>query len=76
MLFRSEYGRIQELGGSIRPVNKKLLSWIDPDTGERVVARAVTLPARPYLRPAVDEHGDEIEEAVAAQVRDAINGAI
>lgn len=71
-----EYGRIQELGGTIKPVSAQYLSWIDPDTGERMRAKSVTLPARPYLRPAMDDHGDEIEEAVAAQVRAGIAGAL
>lgn len=71
-----EYGRIQELGGVIQPVNAKKLVWVDPDTGEKKSAYLVTLPARPYLRPAVDEHEDEIEEAVAAQLKMGIEGAI
>lgn len=57
------YGRIQELGGVIEPVFKKFLSWIGAD-GERVFAKSVTLPARPYLRPAVDEHMPDIKEAI------------
>jgi phage gpG-like protein len=68
------YGRIQELGGVIKPVYAKLLSWIG-DSGERIFANAVTIPPRPYLRPAVDEHMDEIEAAVAHHLREAIEGA-
>lgn len=57
------YGRIQELGGTILPVTAKMLSWVKD--GVRIFAYAVTLPARPYLRPAVDEHLEEIRETMA-----------
>ena len=66
------YGRIHELGGIIRPVHAKMLSWIDVDTGERVFANKVQIPARPYLRPAFDEHKDEIVNAMMYQVKKAI----
>lgn len=69
------YGRIQELGGIIKPVTAKMLSWIG-DTGERIFAKLVHIPARPYLRPAVDEHHDEIEQAIAFQLQKAIDGAV
>lgn len=62
------YGRIQELGGTIKPVHAKMLHWIS-DTGEHIFANVVHLPPRPYLRPAVDEHKDDIGKAVAAQIR-------
>jgi phage gpG-like protein len=62
------YGRIQELGGVIKPVFAQLLSWIN-EAGERVFAKSVTIPPRPYLRPAADEHKDEIKAAVAEQIR-------
>ena len=63
------YGRIHEFGGVIVPVNAKMLSWIDDDTGERIFANAVHIPARPYMRPAVDENEDKIVDAVAAEIR-------
>ena len=68
------YGRIQELGGVIKPVIAKMLSWIG-DSGERIFANSVTLPPRPYLRPAVDEHMDEIVDAIAYQLKQNIEGA-
>ena len=52
-----EYARIQELGGTVRPVHARLLHWVGDD-GDDVFARSVTIPARPYLRPAFDEDGD------------------
>lgn len=63
------YGRIQELGGVIRPVIAKMLSWIDPDTGIRIFAKKVVIPPRPYLRPAVDTRKNEIQQAVGEQIR-------
>ncbi len=65
------YGRIQELGGIIKPVLAKMLHWIN-DAGEDVFAHVVHIPARPYLRPAVDEHQEEIIMAVAAVLSRAI----
>jgi hypothetical protein len=53
------YGRIQEVGGTIVPVRAKALSWLDAD-GDRVFAHSVTLPPRPYMRPAVDGAREEI----------------
>jgi hypothetical protein len=53
------YGRIQELGGTILPHHMArsgsgrpgMLSWVNG--GVRFYAHRVTLPARPYLAPAV-----------------------
>ena len=61
------YGRIHELGGIILPVHAKMLSWVD--NGKRIFAKRVQIPARPYLRPAVDEHENEIGDAVGYQLR-------
>lgn len=70
------YGRIQELGGIIKPVHKKLLAWIDRETGEWAFARLVQLLPHPYLRPAVDNHEEEIGEAVGAALKSQIEGAL
>lgn len=55
------YALMREYGGVILPVRKKLLSWIDPQTGVRRFAkRVVQRPGgarngyRPWLRPAGD----------------------
>jgi len=61
------YGRIHELGGVILPVYAKLLSWVD--NGKRIFAKRVQIPARPYLRPAVDEHEADIRDAVGFQLK-------
>lgn len=67
------YGRIQELGGVILPVHAKVLSWVD--NGERVFAKMVHLPARPYLRPALDDNKDDIKKAIGVQVQKDIEKA-
>ena len=67
------YGRIQELGGVIKPIKAKMLSWVED--GKRIFAHMVHIPARPYLRPAVDEHHPEILEAVSLQLRKDIEEA-
>jgi hypothetical protein len=48
------YGRIHELGGVIRPVTAKALAVPLPEGGIALV-QSVTIPARPYLRPAADK---------------------
>ena len=42
------YARIQEYGGTIRPVHAQALHWVMD--GQDYFAKQVTLPARPYLR--------------------------
>lgn len=69
------HGRIQELGGVIRPLVKRMLHWIDPETGEERWAKVVHIPARPYLRPALDEHKPEILKAVMETIKDGIRRA-
>lgn len=64
------YGRIHELGGVIRPVAAKALHFVVD--GVHVVTQLVHIPARPYLRPAVDEHQDEIQQAIGFQLKSKI----
>lgn len=61
------YGRIHELGGIIVPVVAKMLSWVN-DQGQRIFANAVHMPARPYLRPAMDENEDDIVKAAETEL--------
>ena len=61
------YARIHELGGIIRPVTAKMLSWVN-DAGERIFAKLVHIPARPYLRPAMDENEESIVGAVKTEL--------
>lgn len=46
----ARYARIQEFGGTIVPHGHPYLHWVD-DLGSAYV-RSVTLPPRPYMRPA------------------------
>jgi len=62
------YARIHELGGTISAVTAKALHWIDAATGEHRVAKSVHIPARPYLRPALDENEPSIIKAVTAEL--------
>ena len=64
------YGRIHELGGIIRPVTAKFLHFIID--GIEIFTKLVQIPARLYLRPAFDEHKDEIVNAMMYQVKKAI----
>lgn len=47
------YAAIQERGGTILPKRGPFLAWRTADGWRR--ARSVTLPARPYMRPAVTD---------------------
>ena len=67
------YGRIHEFGGIIRPVTAKFLHFIID--GIEIFTKLVQIPARPYLRPALDEHKDEIVDAMMYQIKKAIEQA-
>ena len=68
------YGRIQEFGGTIRPVHGQYLKFqID---GEWRQVKQVTIPARPYLRPAAEEHIDQISEVMREAIADGIDNAV
>lgn len=69
------YGRIQELGGTVRPLVKKELHWVDED-GKHHRAKSVTLPARPYLAPAMEDNEDRILASMADSLRRDIEGGI
>ena len=68
------YARIQEFGGTIRPVHAQFLHWTTD--GVDHFARQVTIPARPYLRPAVEDHKPQImiamKEAVANGIAESV----
>lgn len=49
------YARIHELGGVIKPKRAKALAIPNPnEPGGVILVKSVTIPARPYLRPAAD----------------------
>jgi phage gpG-like protein len=64
------YALIHELGGVIVPVRAKALAIPQPDGSVRLV-KSVTIPARPYLRPAADAHYPDL----AAKIRKAFEGS-
>ena len=45
------YARIHEIGGVIRPKTAKALHFVID--GQHIVVQSVTIPPRPYLRPAL-----------------------
>lgn len=68
------YARIHEYGGVIRPTNGKFLVFKGKD-GNMVFTKSVTIPARPYIRPALDEHGDEALDLMGDTIGKVIDGA-
>lgn len=60
-----KYARIHEKGGVIVPKNAKALAIPQPDGSVRFVKR-VTIPKRPYLRPAADAKYPELPKNVKA----------
>jgi len=60
------YARIHEFGGVIRPKNAKALVFqID---GHWVVTQKVTMPARPYVRPALDSEKNKVGNAIIREI--------
>ena len=60
------YARIHEFGGTIVPRRAKYLTFrVD---GRLVRTKKVTIPARPYMKPAVTEHEGAIISAMQAAI--------
>lgn len=60
------YANIQEMGGTIKPVRAQFLKFqID---GHWFQKKSVTLPARPYLRPALEDNQGEILNAMSSVI--------
>lgn len=60
--FGVVYAAIHEFGGIITPRRAEYLHFVID--GRHIKTKLVHIPARPYLRPAVDEHQSEILQAV------------
>jgi len=60
------YAAIHELGGTIRPRAAKYLHF-DID-GDRKTVKEVDIPARPYLRPSIEDNLDEIRDIIISSV--------
>lgn len=68
------YRFIHEFGGIITPKRARLLRFeVD---GRVVFARRVTIPARPYMRPAYDAKKRAAQEAMRKQVEAEIANAV
>lgn len=60
------YARIHELGGVITPKRGKALAIPDPDNpGGILLVKSVTIPKRPYLRPAADTQYPKLAKRIA-----------
>lgn len=70
------YGRYQEYGANIPeriPVNAKALRWyVGGSAVFAMRARAFKLPARPFMRPSLDERAPAITAAIQKSVGEAI----
>jgi len=60
------YARIHELGGTIRPRTKKYLRF--KVNGKWVSKKEVTIPARPYLRPSIEENVERIKDVIVNSI--------
>lgn len=69
-----EYAAIHEFGGEIRPRRARALVF--EINGEVVVTQLVRIPARPYLRPAFDQHRDEAVQTFRRSVADQIRAVV
>jgi len=73
-VFGVIYAKIHEFGGVIEARKKPFLAFqID---GKWIFTKKVVIPARPYLRPAVDNHMGEIKQAIADALRGLLQAAI
>ena len=57
---RIKYARIHELGGIIEPKTKKALRF--QIGGEFITVKRVVIPARPYIKPAIEENLERIAD--------------
>lgn len=67
------YAAIHEFGGVILPIHGPYLVFMGKD-GKLVFTKSVTMPARPYIRPALDEHGDEALDLMGKTIGDILDG--
>jgi len=69
-----EYAAIHEFGGVIEALHAPYLHFVID--GQHIQKKSVKMPARPYLRPAVDENIAAIKKASCASLAKSIEGAI
>jgi HK97 gp10 family phage protein len=68
------YAAIQEFGGTIKPIKGKFLIWRDAG-GKVHAAKMVTIPPKPYLRPAFDTQRQTVINEFVDILRDMIQKA-
>jgi HK97 gp10 family phage protein len=73
-VFGVVYAKIHEFGGVIKARGKALV--FKGEDGHLVITKQVTIPARPYLRPAVDNHMADIKDAIIEALRGLIQKAV
>lgn len=66
------YARIHEMGGVITPKKTKALKFNIPGVGWRT-AKKVTIPARPFLRPAMTENLNRFRDIFAKSIVEAFS---
>lgn len=60
-----EYAAIHEFGGTIEPKSRTFLRF--EIGGQEIFTKGpVTIPAQPYLRPALDANRPAVEQAIGA----------
>jgi len=69
------YARQREYGGTITARNGPFLWW-KGDDGKWHHARSVYQRPQPYMRPAIDENGDEVRNEVGEALVDLIRAAV
>jgi HK97 gp10 family phage protein len=74
-VFGVVYAKIHEFGGVIKARNAKRLVFMGAD-GHLISKKSVNIPARPYLRPAVDNHMADIKDAIIEALRGLIQKAV
>lgn len=66
------YARIHEFGGVITPKTAGALHFqID---GHWVTTQSVTMPARPYVRPALDDNKEAVGNTIIGELQRSIDG--
>lgn len=67
------YAAIHEFGGTILSTSGRGLHFVID--GHHIVTMSVTIPARPYLRPVIDEHRRELLDTITENLRIEVEAA-
>lgn len=69
------YARIHEFGGVISPGAKGFLAWKGPDGKYIFTQKPVKIPARPYMRPAIEnkENINKITVSINKAIQEALS---